>query len=162
MCICLDLLWLYEKCPYFEFFWSVFSRIRLNTERYGVPLLIQSKCEKIRTRKTPNTDTIHTVCHTTNFRKQKPPFILRVLQISKFYFEISLFRYKHLTFSPFNVELYLATAKTFDIMNHFNTKLTRTQKSKGITYSQGKLFPCFKFWMKWKQLGSNVIQMKSA
>ena len=105
-----------------------FPAFGLNTERYGVSLPIQSECEKIRTRKTPNTDTIHAVYHTTNFRKQRPPSILRVLHLSKFYFEISLFRYKHLNFSPFNVELYLATAKTFDIINHFNTKLARTQK----------------------------------
>ena len=29
----------------------------LNTERYGVPLRIQSECGKMRTRITPNTDT---------------------------------------------------------------------------------------------------------
>ena len=34
---------------------------RLNTEGYGVSLLIQLKCGKIRTRKTPNTDTFHAV-----------------------------------------------------------------------------------------------------
>ena len=33
----------------------------LNTERYGVFLSIQSECEKKRTRKTPNTDTIQVV-----------------------------------------------------------------------------------------------------
>ena len=31
------------KCPYSEFFWSTFSRIRLNTERYSVSLRIQSE-----------------------------------------------------------------------------------------------------------------------
>ena len=40
-----------KKCPYSEFFWSVFSRI-------------QSECGKIRTRKTPNADNIHAVCNT--------------------------------------------------------------------------------------------------
>ena len=35
-----------QKCHYSKFFWSVFS-------------LIQSKCKKIRTRKTPNTDTFY-------------------------------------------------------------------------------------------------------
>ena len=53
---------LHEKCPYLEFFWSVLSRIR--TE-YGkilrIPLRIQSECGKIRSRKTPNTDTFHAV-----------------------------------------------------------------------------------------------------
>ena len=33
-----------------------FSAFGLNTERYGVSLHIQSKCGKIQTRKTPNTD----------------------------------------------------------------------------------------------------------
>ena len=45
-----------KKCPYLEFYWSVFFRIR--TKRYGVSLRIQFECGKIRTRKTPNTDTI--------------------------------------------------------------------------------------------------------
>ena len=33
----------------------------LDTERYGVSLRIHSECGKIRTRKTPNTDTFHAV-----------------------------------------------------------------------------------------------------
>ena len=37
---------------YFPAFW-------LNTERYGISLCIQSKWGKIRTRKSPNTDTFH-------------------------------------------------------------------------------------------------------
>ena len=40
--------------PYF----AVFG---LNTQRYGVSLPIQSQCGKIRTRKTPNTDTFQAV-----------------------------------------------------------------------------------------------------
>ena len=48
-----------------EFFWSVFSRIRTDTEIYGVNLCIQSKFGKIRTRKTANTDTFHAVDITT-------------------------------------------------------------------------------------------------
>ena len=43
-----------ESCPYSEFFWSAFFCIR--TE-YSVSLCIQSECSKMRTRKTPNTDT---------------------------------------------------------------------------------------------------------
>ena len=39
-------LTLSKNCPYLEFVWSVFSRI-------------QSECQKIRTRKTPNKDTFH-------------------------------------------------------------------------------------------------------
>ena len=45
-----------EKCPYSKFFWSVFSRI---WTEYGVSLRIQSKCGKIKTRKTPKADTFH-------------------------------------------------------------------------------------------------------
>ena len=37
---------LLDKCPYSEFFWSVFS-------------CIQSECGKIRTRNTPNMDTVY-------------------------------------------------------------------------------------------------------
>ena len=50
-----------EKCPYSEFFWSVFSRIPTELERYGVSLHIQSDCGKIWTRKTPNIDTFQAV-----------------------------------------------------------------------------------------------------
>ena len=46
---------LHEKCPYLEFFKSVFSRIW-----YLVSLCIQS-CKKVRRRKSPNTDTFHAV-----------------------------------------------------------------------------------------------------
>ena len=41
----------------------------LNTETYGVNLHIQSKCGKIRTRKTANTDTFHVVTFTFNTLK---------------------------------------------------------------------------------------------
>ena len=40
-----------EKCPYSEFFWSVFSRIR---NECGVSLRVQPKCGKIRTRVSRN------------------------------------------------------------------------------------------------------------
>ena len=46
-------IWSYSG-PYFPAF-------GLNTERYGVFLLIQSQCEKIRTRITLNRDTFHAV-----------------------------------------------------------------------------------------------------
>ena len=46
-------------------FWSFsgsnFPAFGLNREIYSVSLRIQSECRKIRTRKTPNTDTSHTV-----------------------------------------------------------------------------------------------------
>ena len=38
-----------------------FPAFGLNTERYQVSLRMQSECEKIRTRITPNTDTFHAV-----------------------------------------------------------------------------------------------------
>ena len=38
-----------------------FPSFGLKTERYEVSLLIQAKCGKIRTKKTPNTDTFNTV-----------------------------------------------------------------------------------------------------
>ena len=46
-----------------------FPTFGLNTERYGVSLCIQSECGKIRTGKTPNTDTFHTVKCSENFTK---------------------------------------------------------------------------------------------
>ena len=53
-----SLLSLCEKCPYSEFLWSVFSRIQTEYRE------MQSKCRKLRTRETLNTDTFHAV--TTN------------------------------------------------------------------------------------------------
>ena len=55
-----------EKFLYLEFF-SYFPAFRLNTERYSVSLHYQSKCGKIRTRKTPNTVTFHAVLFTQCF-----------------------------------------------------------------------------------------------
>ena len=53
-----------KKCPYSEFFWSVFSSIRTEYwERYGLSLRIQSEYGKIMTKKTPNMDTFHAVLH---------------------------------------------------------------------------------------------------
>ena len=49
-----------DKCPYSEFFCSVFSRIRLNTKRY-TPYLSVPECGKIWIRKSPNTDTFYAV-----------------------------------------------------------------------------------------------------
>ena len=48
-----------EMCPYSDFSGPYFLAFRLNTGRYRVSLRIQSKCGKIRTRKTPNADTFH-------------------------------------------------------------------------------------------------------
>ena len=43
---------------------SYFPIFGLNTERHGISLRIQSKCGKIRTRITPNTDTFYAVMET--------------------------------------------------------------------------------------------------
>ena len=49
-----------EMCLYFRSFPGLyFTAFRLNTD--SVSLRIQSECTKIRTRKTPNTDTFHVV-----------------------------------------------------------------------------------------------------
>ena len=55
-CYCVkSVCFLNFSCPYFPAF-------GLNTEIYKVNLRIQSKCSKIPTRKSPNTDTFSTVC----------------------------------------------------------------------------------------------------
>ena len=53
-----------------SFFGLYFPAFGLNTERYGVSLLIHSKCGKIRTRKTPNTDAFHAV-HSVHIHQMK-------------------------------------------------------------------------------------------
>ena len=44
-----------------------FPEFRLNMKRYSVPPRIQSECGKIRTRKTPNTDTLLAVLYFKSF-----------------------------------------------------------------------------------------------
>ena len=44
-----------------SFFGPYFLAFELNTEKYGVSLRTQSKCGKIRTRKSPNAETFHAV-----------------------------------------------------------------------------------------------------
>ena len=57
------------KCPYSEFFYSkYFPAFALNRQRYSASLYIQSECGKIRTRKTPITDTIHAVAEDISTR----------------------------------------------------------------------------------------------
>ena len=48
-----------EESPYSEFSTLFVPAFRLNTEIYRVRLCIQSKCEKLRTRKNPNTETFY-------------------------------------------------------------------------------------------------------
>ena len=55
-----NLIPLREKCPYSDFFWSIFSRIWTN---YGDIL-----DQETRTRKTPNTDHIHEVFNSVQFK----------------------------------------------------------------------------------------------
>ena len=50
-----------EKCPFWIFSSPYFPTFGMNTERYSVSLRIQSKCGKIRTGKTPNTDFYYAV-----------------------------------------------------------------------------------------------------
>ena len=50
-----------ETCFYSELFWFVFSRIRLNTERYSVFLCIQFECGIMQPRIIPNTYTFYAV-----------------------------------------------------------------------------------------------------
>ena len=50
------------KCPYWELFWSTFSRIWTEYGDCRVNFRIQSECGKILTRKIPNTDTFYAAC----------------------------------------------------------------------------------------------------
>ena len=50
-----------KKCPYLEFFWSVFCHIWTKYGEIRISLCIQSECWKICTRKTPHTDTFYAV-----------------------------------------------------------------------------------------------------
>ena len=58
--ICLDHHWV-KSVHIRSYSGPYFPAFGLNTERYGVSLRIQSKCGKIRTRITPNTDTFYAV-----------------------------------------------------------------------------------------------------
>ena len=55
-----------------------FPTFGLNTERYSVSLRIQSKCGKMRTRITPNTDTFHAV----NNRRYSEKVLKQVLWLT--------------------------------------------------------------------------------
>ena len=48
-----------------------FPSFGLNTERYEVSFHVQSECEKIKTRKTPNMDTFHAMSEIPMCRYQK-------------------------------------------------------------------------------------------
>ena len=55
-----------EKCPYSDFSGLYFPAFGLNLEIYR-NLRIQSKCKKVRTRKTTNTDTFYAVIISEEF-----------------------------------------------------------------------------------------------
>ena len=76
--------------PYFPAFW-------LNTKWYGVSLRIQSKCGKMWTRKTPNTDTFHAVFRLKTYML----YGMFLLLYNKKYLNVSrnlLLRHKFCTF----------------------------------------------------------------
>ena len=76
-------IWRFSS-PYFPVF-------RLNTERYRESLRIQSECGKIRTRKTPNTDTFYAVL---NYRVNSPSSFKKYLEMGIMFFShIFLHRY---------------------------------------------------------------------
>ena len=51
-----------KKCPYLEFFWSVFLYIWVEyAEIRSISLRIQFECVETRTKETPNTDTFQAV-----------------------------------------------------------------------------------------------------
>ena len=59
---CLSMIKHYVKgVPIQSYSGPYFPAFGLNTERYSVSLCIQSECEKIRTRITPNSDTFYAV-----------------------------------------------------------------------------------------------------
>ena len=59
-----------------------FLAFGLNTERYKVTIRIQSECEKIRTRKTPNMDTFHAVLFTEHLHTDASATTAEFVQIS--------------------------------------------------------------------------------
>ena len=56
-------------CRYSEFFWSAFPVFGLNSEIYSANIRFQSKCTKIRVRKTLTADTFYTVAY-SNLHKE--------------------------------------------------------------------------------------------
>ena len=55
-----------RRCNW-SFYTPHFPAFGLNTEKYFVSLHSQSECRKIRTKKTPNTDSFHTMIVTQDF-----------------------------------------------------------------------------------------------
>ena len=68
-----------KKCPYSSYSSPYFPALRLNTEKYGVSLRIQSKCGKIRTRINPNIDSFYAVVFRTASNICNRPFMRKLL-----------------------------------------------------------------------------------
>ena len=84
-----------EKCLYSKLFWPVF---------YSVSLRIQSECGKIRTRKTPKTDTFHKVWF-FNFSSDSTPsqMIDNVLNMGQSIQEWTKWNLRRIAFKNFEV-----------------------------------------------------------
>ena len=72
-----------------------FPAFGLNTERYGVSLRIQSECGKIRTRKTPNTDTFYAALKFAIHNKSQARYHRRV---SRNFLKATYFHWKKINF----------------------------------------------------------------
>ena len=62
---------MHKKCQFRSYSGQHFPAFGLSTERYRVSLRIQSECGKMRTRITPNTDTLHAMTKMLIFSKHK-------------------------------------------------------------------------------------------
>ena len=65
-----------------------FPTFKLNTERYSVPFRIQSKCGKIRTKKTPNADTLRSVLEFVIILHILEPQVIFIVSLFNFLFHI--------------------------------------------------------------------------
>ena len=67
-----------------------FPAFGLNTERYSVSLRIQSECGKIRTKKTPNTDTFNAMkfCGIDCINKKYPTKFFVIFLVIFFFYQI--------------------------------------------------------------------------
>ena len=73
------------KCPYSEFFWSLFREFKVNTERYSVSLHIQCECREIWTSKIPNTNAFDAL-QCIMGKVQYPVFSNFYIELTKFSF----------------------------------------------------------------------------
>ena len=111
-----------------------FPTFGVNTERYGVSLRIQSECGKIRTRKTSNTDTFHTVHPFLHFCYQNVQIKVKLKRTLK----KNLVEKRHCILSSIN-----AVTSNYSFMpeNYFKLHLCTTWLIKAIyayrTYSVG-------------------------